>query len=112
MGFNICPLFKVGEENKIARLVKEDKLITLLKPDLNPGVENLTFSLRGLGENISIWEKIFGFGDWGENFFSFRSGLGRNHMHSLHSAIGQNFCFWRRHKKFLRSSQIFWRLSR
>jgi hypothetical protein len=41
MGFNICPLFKVGEENKIARLVKEDKLITLLKPDLNRDQRNI-----------------------------------------------------------------------
>jgi hypothetical protein len=41
MGFNICPLFKVGEENKIARLVKEDNLIKLLKPDLNRDQRNI-----------------------------------------------------------------------
>jgi len=41
MGFNICPLFKVWEENKIARLVKEDKLIKLLKPDLNRDQRNI-----------------------------------------------------------------------
>ena len=41
MGFNICPLFKVGEENKIARLVKEDNLIKLLKPDLNRDEKNI-----------------------------------------------------------------------
>ena len=41
MGFWICPLYKVGEENKITRLVKEDKFIKLLKPDLNRDQRNI-----------------------------------------------------------------------
>ena len=41
MGFDICPLYKVGEENKVTRLVKEDRLIKLLKPDLNRDQRNL-----------------------------------------------------------------------
>ena len=40
-GFWASPLFKVKEENKISRLVKEDKLIKLLKPDLNRDERNL-----------------------------------------------------------------------
>ena len=40
-GFWICPLYKVGEENKVSRLVKEDKLIKLLKPDLNRDQRNI-----------------------------------------------------------------------
>ena len=40
-GFWICPIFKMREENKIARLVTEDKLIKLLKPDLNTDTRNL-----------------------------------------------------------------------
>ena len=40
-GFWICPLFKMKDESKIARLVKEDKLIKLLKPDLNRDERNL-----------------------------------------------------------------------
>ena len=34
-GFHVLPLFKLQDENKIARLVKEDFFIKLLKPDLN-----------------------------------------------------------------------------
>ena len=41
MGFWICPLYKVGDENKITRLVKENKLIKLLKPDLNRDERNI-----------------------------------------------------------------------
>ena len=41
MGFWICPLYKVGDENKITRLVKEDKLIKMLKPDLNRDQRNI-----------------------------------------------------------------------
>ena len=40
-GFHILPLFKLREENKIARLVKEDYFIKLLKPDLNNDSRNL-----------------------------------------------------------------------
>ena len=40
-GFKSCPIFKVREESKIARLVIEDKLIKLLKPDLNTDTRNL-----------------------------------------------------------------------
>ena len=40
-GFHILPLFKLREENKIARLVKEDYFIKLLKPDLNTDNRNL-----------------------------------------------------------------------
>ena len=40
-GFWASPLFKVKEENKISRLVKEDKLVKLLKPDLNRDERNL-----------------------------------------------------------------------
>ena len=41
MGFHICPLFKMKQEGKIARLVMEDKLVKLLKPDLNRDKRNL-----------------------------------------------------------------------
>ena len=41
MGFWRFPLFKVKEENKITRLVIEDKLVELLKPDLNRDQRNL-----------------------------------------------------------------------
>ena len=40
-GFVKCPIFKVKRENKIARLVIEDKLIKWLKPDLNSDTRNL-----------------------------------------------------------------------
>ena len=40
-GFHVVPLFKVGVENKIARLVKEDSLIKFLKPDLNKDQRNI-----------------------------------------------------------------------
>ena len=40
-GFWKCPIFKVKEESKIARLVIEDKLVKLLKPDLNKDKRNL-----------------------------------------------------------------------
>ena len=40
-GFWKCPIFKVKEENKISRLVSEDKLVKLLKPDLNRDQRNL-----------------------------------------------------------------------
>ena len=40
-GFYVLPLFKVREENKIARLVKEDHFIKLLKPDLNADQRNI-----------------------------------------------------------------------
>ena len=40
-GFWKCPLFKVKKESKIDRLVLEDKLIKLLKPDLNRDKRNL-----------------------------------------------------------------------
>ena len=40
-GFTICPLLKVSQECKITRLVKEDNLVKLLKPDLNADQRNL-----------------------------------------------------------------------
>ena len=40
-GFKICPIFKIKDECKILRLVVEDKLIKLLKPDLNRDRRNL-----------------------------------------------------------------------
>lgn len=40
-GFTSCPIFKVREESKIARLVTESKLISWLKPDLNTDERNL-----------------------------------------------------------------------
>ena len=41
MGFKMCPIYKVKEECKILRLVVEDGLIKLLKPDLNADCRNL-----------------------------------------------------------------------
>ena len=41
MGFVVCPLYKMKKESKIAHLVMEDKLIKLLKPDLNRDQSNL-----------------------------------------------------------------------
>ena len=40
-GFRVCPLLKISEECKITRLVKEDHLVKLLKPDLNADRRNL-----------------------------------------------------------------------
>ena len=40
-GFKICPIVKVKEDCKILRLVIEDGLIKLLKPDLNTDTRNL-----------------------------------------------------------------------
>ena len=40
-GFIVCPLLKVNRECKITRLVKEDNLVKLLKPDLNADKRNL-----------------------------------------------------------------------
>ena len=40
-GFEICPIYKIKEECKILRLVIEDNLIKLLKPDLNADRRNL-----------------------------------------------------------------------
>ena len=40
-GFTICPIYKVKEECKISRLVVEENLIKLLKPDLNADQRNL-----------------------------------------------------------------------
>ena len=40
-GFRICPIYKVKQECKILRLVIEDNLIKLLKPDLNADRRNL-----------------------------------------------------------------------
>ena len=40
-GFKICPIVKVREECKIMRLVIEDWMIKLLKPDLNTDQRNL-----------------------------------------------------------------------
>ena len=40
-GFKSCPIFKVREQSKIARLVIEDKLMKWLKPDLNTDQRNL-----------------------------------------------------------------------
>ena len=40
-GFTSCPLYKVKEESRIARLVKEHFLIKLLKPDLNRDERNI-----------------------------------------------------------------------
>ena len=39
--FKICPIYKIKEECKILRLVIEDNLIKLLKPDLNADRRNL-----------------------------------------------------------------------
>ena len=40
-GFWVCPLYKVGDESLVARLVKENKLINLLQPDLNRDQRNI-----------------------------------------------------------------------
>ena len=40
-GFRICPILKLKEECKITRLVKEDNLIKIFKPDLNADKRNL-----------------------------------------------------------------------
>ena len=40
-GFKICPIFKLKEDCKILRLVVENNLIKLLKPDLNRDQRNL-----------------------------------------------------------------------
>ena len=40
-GFWVCPIYKVKKENKISRLVIEDKLIKMLKPDLNRDQRNI-----------------------------------------------------------------------
>ena len=40
-GFKICPIFKLKDDCKILRLVVEDNLIKLLKPDLNRDQRNL-----------------------------------------------------------------------
>ena len=40
-GFRICPILKLNEECKISRLVKEDRLIKSLKPDLNADKRSL-----------------------------------------------------------------------
>ena len=40
-GFKMCPMVKVREECKMVRLVVEDSLIKLLKPDLNTDKRNL-----------------------------------------------------------------------
>ena len=40
-GFRICPIYKVKKQCKILRLVIEDDLIKLLKPDLNADRRNL-----------------------------------------------------------------------
>lgn len=40
-GFKICPIYKVKEECKILRLVIEENLVNLLKPELNADQRNL-----------------------------------------------------------------------
>ena len=40
-GFWVIPIYKVQKENTISRLVIEDKLIKLLKPDLNRDQRNI-----------------------------------------------------------------------
>ena len=40
-GFKICPISKIKQDCKILRLVVEDSLIKLLKPDLNTDSRNL-----------------------------------------------------------------------
>ena len=40
-GFKMCPILKINDECKITRLVKEDRLIKTLKPDLNADKRNL-----------------------------------------------------------------------
>ena len=39
--FRMCPILKLKEECKITRLVKEDNLIKIFKPDLNADKRNL-----------------------------------------------------------------------
>ena len=53
-GFKMCPIFKVKEESKILRLVVEDNLIKLLKPDLNADRRNL-LHLQLEGMNWGVW---------------------------------------------------------
>ena len=52
-GFRICPIVKVKEECKILRLVIEDYMIKLLKPDLNAPRRNILHlkALDNLREN-------------------------------------------------------------
>ena len=40
-GFKICPIIKVKEDCKILRLLIEDSLVKLLKPDLNAPRRNI-----------------------------------------------------------------------
>ena len=40
-GFKVCPIVKVKEECKILRLVMENYMIKLLKPDLNAPRRNI-----------------------------------------------------------------------
>ena len=40
-GFKICPIYKVKEECKMLRLVIEENLVNLLKPELNADQRNL-----------------------------------------------------------------------
>ena len=40
-GFEVCPLLKVKKDDKILRLVNEDELVKLLKPELNADRRNL-----------------------------------------------------------------------
>ena len=49
-GFKICPISKIKEDCKILRLVVEDSLIKLLKPDLNADRRNLL--------HLKLWEEV------------------------------------------------------
>ena len=40
-GFWVCSIYKMKEENKIARLMRGDYFIKLLKPNLNADSRNL-----------------------------------------------------------------------
>ena len=40
-GFQVCPLLKLQDDTRITRLVNEDQLVKLLKPDLNADTRNL-----------------------------------------------------------------------
>ena len=40
-GFWVCPIYKVKVENKITRLVIEERLTKMLKPDLNRDERNI-----------------------------------------------------------------------
>ena len=40
-GFQVCPLLKLQDDTRITRLVYEDQLVKLLKPDLNADTRNL-----------------------------------------------------------------------